>query len=95
MPNYVLTYRLPATQEPSPDTMDAWTAFLGELGEHLVDAGQPAFSRTSIGNTGAGTELCGYSMITADDLESAAALAKGCPPVGAGGGVEVGELTPM
>ena len=45
MPNYVLTYRLSATQEPSPDSMDAWGAFLGGLGEHLVDA----FRRRGIG----------------------------------------------
>jgi hypothetical protein len=34
-------------------------------------------------------------MIIADDLESAMTLAKGCPLVGAGGGVEVGELTEL
>ena len=95
MPNYVLTYRLPATQEPSPDAMEAWGAFLGGLGEHLVDAGQPAFSRSSIGDTGPGTVLCGYSMVTAPDLETATTLAKGAPSINAGGGVEVGELTPM
>lgn len=31
--------------------------------------------------------------MTADDLDAALALAKGCPHLDAGGGVEVGKLT--
>ena len=36
--------------------------------------------------------LGGYSLITAGDIDEAVALAKGCPFVGQGGGVEVGRL---
>jgi hypothetical protein len=36
--------------------------------------------------------LGGYSLIRADDLATASSVAKGCPFVGAGGGVEVGLL---
>jgi hypothetical protein len=37
--------------------------------------------------------LGGYTLVTADDLEAAVALAKGHPLLRQGGGVEVGELT--
>jgi hypothetical protein len=53
------------------------------------------FTASSLGNCGPGTHLCGYSFVTADDLESAVALAKGAPVVSAGGGVEVGEITEL
>jgi hypothetical protein len=33
--------------------------------------------------------------MTADDLEAAVTLAKGCPALAAGGGVEIGELADM
>ncbi len=39
------------------------------------------------------TRLGGYSFVTADDLESAVALAKSAPVLATGGGVEVGEIT--
>jgi hypothetical protein len=41
---------------------------------------------------GAGADpLTGYILLTADSLDSAAELAKGCPILQAGGKVEVGE----
>ena len=37
--------------------------------------------------------LGGYSLIDADSLDQAIALAQSCPLVDHGGGVDVGELT--
>ncbi len=67
------------------------------LGEHLLDKGNPVFTRTATGITSPGTDnvLGGYSVIRAENLDEAADLAKGCPILAAGGGVEVGELTPV
>jgi hypothetical protein len=48
--------------------------------------------------SGAGTDadaLSGYVVVTAGSLESAVALAKGCPGLPAGGRVEVGEILQM
>jgi hypothetical protein len=39
--------------------------------------------------------LGGYSLITAGDLEAAVELAKGCPFLHQGGGIEVGELAQL
>jgi hypothetical protein len=46
-----------------------------------------------LGNNGPDTTLGGYTLICADDLEGAVALAKGHPLLHQGGGVEVGEFT--
>jgi hypothetical protein len=51
------------------------------------------FSRQPVGNCGTETGLGGYTLIAADDLEGAVALARSCPLLAEGGGVEVGELT--
>jgi hypothetical protein len=59
-----------------------------------VDAGNPVFHRSPLGNTTTtDTVLGGYSIASAENLEAAVVLAKGCPFLEAGGGVEVGELT--
>jgi hypothetical protein len=46
-----------------------------------------------LGHCGAGTRPGGYSLISVDDLEAAVALAKGCPALAEGAGVQVGLLT--
>jgi hypothetical protein len=38
--------------------------------------------------------LTGYSILAADSLDAAAALAKGCPLLAAGGSIEVYEVVP-
>jgi hypothetical protein len=93
MPKFVFTYRHPAGYTPSSESAPAWMAWFEGMGDHLVDLGQPAVARTALGNCESGrTELGGYSIVQADDLEAAAAIAKGCPHLERGGGVEVGEL---
>src|SRR6478672_13593215 len=93
MPKYVLAYRIQDSAPDAPDAMAQWMAWFEQLGSAVVDAGLPVFSRSTLGNCGSGSALGGYSLITADDLEAAVTLAKGCPALAAGGGVEVGELT--
>jgi hypothetical protein len=98
MPKYVFAYRSPEVRipsQPDPEQATPWMEFRDALGEKVVDFGNPVFTSSSLGNCGAGTQLCGYSFVTADDLESAIALAKGAPIVSAGGGVEVGEITEL
>jgi YCII-related domain len=93
MPKYVLTYRNPTGYTPTAETRAAWTAWFDSMGDQLVDLGKPAVGRASLGNCSMdSTELGGYSVIEADDLEAAAAVAKGCPHLNRGGGVEVGQL---
>lgn len=97
MTTYLLAYRAPKDYVPGGDeTMEAWSAFFETLGGHIVDPGNPVFSRTAVGDCGSDVRpLGGFTVIEADDLEAAATLAKGCPFVAIGGGVEVGEITKL
>ncbi len=45
-----------------------------------------------MGNLDVDTRLGGYSLVTAEDLDGAAALAEGCPALRVGGGVEIGTV---
>jgi hypothetical protein len=95
MANFVFSYRSPKGYEPGPETMARWSAWFESLGEALVDIGKPVLERSALGRCGAEeTDLRGYSLVAANDLEAAVALAKSCPML-EHGGVEVGELTDL
>jgi hypothetical protein len=93
MPKFVLAYRSSTDDVPTPETGTAWRSWFEGMGGNLVDLGQPVVRTTALGNhDGATTRLGGYSLVTADDLDAAVAIAKGCPALSHGGGVDVGEL---
>ena len=94
MTTFILTYRAPENYVRGTDGgVAAWTAWFDSMGAAVMDRGQPVTESATVGDVGGGNKpLDGYSLITADDLDAALALAKGCPFVGKGGGVEVGAL---
>jgi hypothetical protein len=94
MPTFVFAYRSPIGFEPSAETVGAWYAWFDGMGDHLVELGKPVSEVAVLGNNDpARTQLGGYSIISADDLEAAVAIAKGCPQLDRDGGVEIGQLT--
>jgi hypothetical protein len=94
VPTFVFTYRMPMDYVPgNSDVMAKWSAWFDSLGSSLADTGNPVFESTEVGRCSEGTQLGGYSFVTAEDLESAAAIAKECPALESGGGVEVGAVT--
>jgi fermentation-respiration switch protein FrsA (DUF1100 family) len=95
MAEFVFSYRAPSGYRGSAETEAAWEAWFDALGPHLEDRGNPVFLRGGVGNCAYDTGLGGYSLISADNLDAAVALAKGCPILAAHGGVEVGELVPV
>jgi hypothetical protein len=99
MPDFILIYRNPTTYVASHDdaAVAAWRTFIGhDLDGHVVEMGLPVFQPAgTTGDVGPDTVLCGYSVIRAEDLETATGLAKLSPPVANGGGVEVGLLEPV
>ena len=96
MPKYVFVYRAPEGFVPGqPEAMAAWGEFHESLEGRIIDFGNPVFESSTVGNCEKNTHLGGYSFVTADDLESAVALAKGSPVLSTGGGVEVGEITEL
>jgi len=99
MPQYIFSYRSAKDRDPSADgsQLPAWEAFLNDvIGPNVVDPGRPVFEpSTVLGETGASTQIGGYSVVTADDLEAAVAMASSCPSISHGGGVEVGVLAEL
>lgn len=93
MATYVFSYRNPNGYVPTEQTRAQWMAWFEGMGDALVDIGKPVGERSSLGNCdSATTELGGYSLIDAPDLEAALAIAERCPHLNGHGGVEVGEL---
>jgi len=94
MPTFVFAYRRsPArTPAPTPESTAEWKAWFDAMGDDLVDLGKPAAGASTLGNCGPGTELGGYSVISAADLDAALNVAKGCPQLNRDGGVEVAQL---
>jgi len=102
MAKYVLVYHgggMPETEEEGAKVMAAWDAWYGELGESIVDGGNPfgqTRNVTTEGVSGANdSPASGYTIITAADIDDAAAKAKGCPILDSGGSIEVAETIDM
>jgi hypothetical protein len=94
MSTFLFTYRVPKNYIPgSAEVVPAWKAWCAGISANLLDVGNPVFERSTLGSCAADTVLGGYSLVSADDLDTAVALAEGCPVLAIGGGVEVGELT--
>jgi hypothetical protein len=102
MAMFLFTYRVPRTplsevlaalDQPARDArMAAWNAWFERLGDRLLERGNPVNDARTLGACTPDTRLGGYSLVTADSLEGAVALAEGCPGLEWGGGVEVGEF---
>jgi hypothetical protein len=58
--------------------------------DSLLDMGNPFGASAAVGDAG-GSQLTGYSIVSAGSLEEATEKAKAAPVVGNGGGVEVYE----
>jgi hypothetical protein len=96
MPTFLFSYRVPKADMPGePQALDAWNAWFDSLGAAVVDRGNPVFESSTLGDCRPDATLGGYSIVSADDLGAAAALAEGCPALAHGAGVEIGVLTPV
>jgi hypothetical protein len=98
MANYLLTYYgggMPETEEASAQVMAAWTAWFEQLGDALVDGGNPTSHSRAISPDGsvmdATSAPSGYSIIRAQDLDAAVKAAQGCPVLGGGSTIVVSE----
>ena len=98
MTNYVLAFRGTPDRAVPQDADEAWGAWFGQLGPALADRGNRVgkVTRVDAADSAPGVEaLAGYMVISADSMESAATLAKGCPGLAYGVSVEVAEVVDM
>jgi hypothetical protein len=93
MAKYVFSYRVPSDYAPNAGTPAEWQAWFGEMGSALVDVGNAVTDYASLGEVGgSGSRMVGYSVVSAEDMDAALVLAKDCPALRVGGGVEVGPV---
>jgi len=98
MANFLLTYHgggMPDSPEELVKVTAAWNAWFGELGDAVVDGGNPCSQSKAISPDGsvmdATTFPSGYSIIRAADMDAAVAASKGCPVLAGGAVVLVTE----
>ena len=100
MANYVLVYKgggaMPETDEDRNAELASWGRWYDGMGAAVVDGGNPFGASAGIAgdgsvSSGAPSGLTGYTIISADSLDAAAALAQGCPILANGGSIEVYE----
>ncbi len=107
MKKFILLYNGPATppEQMAPEKtqaiMAAWGAWMEKIGDAMVDMGQPMANGQAVvddGSTGTATQLSGYTIIQAEDMEAAKALVSDHPFLSDKTGafsVEVHELLPV
>jgi hypothetical protein len=96
MANFVLSFRGQEGRAVSAGEEAEWGTWFGEIGGSIADFGHRVGRVRALGDgPGDHSALAGYVVIAAADLDAAVELAKGCPGLRHGGGVEVGEALEM
>ncbi len=102
MSNYIFAYhggKRPETPEAGAELMARWKAWMGGLGDALVNPGNPVgMSKTvssgGVSDDGGSNPLSGFSIVKADSMDAALEMAKGCPHLDHGT-IEVAEAMEM
>ena len=103
MPQFVITYiggNRPASEEEGMQHMKKYRAWLAALGEAAVSPANPLAHTHTVNPDGTVVEggkssMSGYTIVAADSLDDAIAIARDCPFLDVGGSLEVSELTQM
>jgi hypothetical protein len=104
MANYVFAYSggngVAADEAPRNAQYAKWGQWFGELGSAVVEGGAAMGTGKTVGPGGSVSDrgsrgLSGYSIVSADSLNAAVELAKGCPVLEIGGAVDVYEAIAM
>ncbi len=104
MNNFLLVYTgggMPETEEEQAVVMKAWGDWFEELGDSLVDGGNPTgpdaktIVSSGVVNDGPdGKMATGYSILKAESFDRAVSLAKKSPMLDGGGNITVYEIFP-
>lgn len=103
MPNYIITYlggNPPSKPEEGQQHFAKYKQWLAELGEAVVSPANPLKGTQTINPSGSvsdggQTGMSGYTVVEAESMDAALALAKACPFLEIGGSLEVSELMQM
>lgn len=104
MPDFMFAYhggKTPDTPEEGAKVMAAWEAWYKDLGDAVVHPGNPVgMSKTvtanGVADNGGSNPLSGFTIVRADDIDAACAMAAKNPMVVDGSGsAEVAPLIEM
>ncbi|TDI56464.1 MAG: hypothetical protein E2O93_06050 [Alphaproteobacteria bacterium] len=103
MSNYILAYhggKKPETPAEGAKNMAKWKAWVGGLGDAVVNPGTPLgksriVSSLGVSDDGGSNPLIGFSIVKADSMDAALAMARECPHLEIGGTLEVAEVMEM
>ena len=103
MTQYILVYLggdRPSSPEEGKQPFTKYQEWLSSLGDSVVSPANPLKNTSTVNSDGtvtAGgtTRMSGYTIIEADSMEAALAMAKACPFLDIGGSLEVSELMAM
>ena len=99
MPNFLVTYHgggMPEGEEARQQAMADFGAWVGKTGDALADPGAPLGPSMTVSSGGvragaADGPIGGYSVLRADDMDSAVDLVRDHPFVKRGGSLQVTE----
>ena len=102
MPNYMIAYyggKEPESPEEGAKHMAKWQAWVGGLGDAMVNPGTPlgkskTVSSAGVSDDGGSNPLMGFSIVKADSMDAALEIAKRCPFLEMGT-IEVAEVKEM
>ncbi len=103
MPDYIVAYRggkRPDTAEQRASHMQDWQAWVGGLGDLMVNPGTPLgkskiVSRDGVSDDAGPNALTGYSIVKAGSMEAALEIARECPVLDLDGTLEVAQIKEM
>jgi hypothetical protein len=92
MSKFAFSFRAPKHRTLNQTEEAAWGERFGKIRANIADFDSWVGEGRPLGSHGTDTVLGGYLVINADDLDAAVTMAKGCPGLQQGGGVEVGAI---
>ena len=103
MSNYIFAYhggKKPESPEAGAKLMAKWQAWIGGLGDAMVNTGTPlgmskTVSSDGVSDDGGSNPLSGFSIVKADSMDAALEMAKVCPFLDLGGTLEVARVMKM
>jgi hypothetical protein len=99
MPHFLFAYhggKMPETEAETEAEIARWQGWFDNISAAIVDPGNPTGESrtvldTGIVDDGGPNPLSGYSIVMADSIDAAVAMARDCPIIG-NGSVEVAEI---
>ena len=103
MAEYIIAYhggKKPESPEEGAKHMAKWKAWVGDLGDAVVNPGTPlgpskTVSSDGVSDDGGPNPLSGFSIVKADSMDAAIEMAKACPTLDLDGTLEVAQVMKM